>query len=64
MFKRAKPVRAWAVFTPRGKLQLTTIRQTRQDAMRTCGPDTIRNWTAIRKEGYRIARVTVAEDIP
>ena len=62
MFKRAKPVRAWAVRKPRGKLQLTTIRRIRRDAMLTCGPATVRNWAAIREEGYRIARVTVTED--
>ena len=59
---RAKPVRAWAVVTPRGKLRFETIRPTRRGAMITCGPTTERNWAAIRKAGYRIARVTVTEE--
>ena len=61
--KRAKPVRAWAVFSPAGELLLWTINETSKDAWGrlVITPGDRAN---ARKDGYRIARVTVTEDIP
>ena len=61
MTKRAKPVRAWAVRKPRGGLLICTTRTTRA-AARVAFNLMFSSWPLAEKAGYRVSRVTVAED--
>ena len=58
--KRAKPVRAWAVVSPRNRIIEYTVHRNLQGCLnRMLSP-----LASLKQDGYRIARVTVTEDIP
>ena len=59
--KRAKPVRAWAVYSRTG-LVIPTVRKTRNEAIEEMWVETGLVWHDLSESGYRIARVTVTED--
>ena len=63
--KRRKPVYAWAIVTPRGRLDTDSIRLRRREAIHEycayyCGRGSWW-WVTLRADGYRCVKVEIRE---
>jgi len=56
-----KPIYAWAIVTPRGRLDTDSIRPTRKSAIGAMCWGLPKVWVSYRAEGYRCVKVEVKE---
>ena len=57
-----KPVKMWAVFTPKGKVSEWTVRPYKYNAICQAEAEYQSSWGTLRREGYTCRRVTVTPD--